>query len=320
MRQFITIASNAFMELIRQPVFLLLMTASALFEVFLACVNYFGFGDEPKLVKNSALAVMFLTGLFGAVLSASSSVAREIRSGTALAVLSKPVGRAQFLLAKYVGLSLALTLLTFVNCIAALLATRMAFDAYGDIDYPGLEVYCGAFVLAYCIGGFTNFFLRRPFVSDAVLGVAVMSVLAFIVLQYIPREAGRMGPDYQGMDWRVVPASALILMALLILASLALACSTRLEVVPTLAICSALFLMGLMSDYFWGTRAKAGTWWASGLYTVTPNWQLFWVADALEGKNQIPLSYLGKALGYACGYIGAILALALMMFEDRELS
>ena len=105
-----------------------------------------------------------------------------------------------------------------------------------------------------------------------------------------------------------------------ILASLALACSTRLEVVPTLAICSALFLMGLMSDYFWGTRAKAGTWWASGLYTVTPNWQLFWVADALEGKNQIPLSYLGKALGYACGYIGAILALALMMFEDRELS
>ena len=63
MRQFITIASNAFMELIRQPVFLLLMTISSLFEVFLACVNYFGFGDEPKLVKNSALAVMLLAGL-----------------------------------------------------------------------------------------------------------------------------------------------------------------------------------------------------------------------------------------------------------------
>ena len=104
MRQFITIAGNAFMELIRQPVFLLLMTLSALFEVFLACVNYFGFGDEPKLVKNSALAVMLLAGLFGAVLSASASVAREIRSGTALAVLAKPVGRAQFLLAKYAGL------------------------------------------------------------------------------------------------------------------------------------------------------------------------------------------------------------------------
>jgi len=320
MRQFIAIASNAFMELIRQPVFLLLMTMSALFEVFLACVNYFGFGDEPKLVKNSALAVMLLAGLFGAVLSASASVAREIRSGTALAVLAKPVGRAQFLLAKYAGLAMALTVLTFVNCIAALLATRMAFDAYGDIDYPGLGVFCGAMVLAYVIGGLTNFFLRRPFVSDAVLAVVVLSVLAFGVLQFIPRNAGRMGADYIGLDWRVIPASALILMALLILAALALACSTRVEMIPALSICSALFMLGLVSDYFWGTRAKAGSWWASVLYTVTPNWQLFWVADALDEKNQIPVAYLGKALVYACGYIGAILALALVLFEDRELS
>jgi hypothetical protein len=230
------------------------------------------------------------------------------------------VGRAQFLLAKYTGLALALAVLTFVNCIAALLATRMAFDAYGDIDYPGLEIFCGALILAYGIGGLTNFFLRRPFVSDAVVAVVIMAVLAFCVLQFIPRNPGRMGADYVGMDWRVVPASALILMALLILAALALACSTRVEMVPALAICSALFLMGLVSDYFWGTRARAGSWWASALYTVTPNWQLFWVADALDGKNQIPLAYLGKALGYACAYIGAILALALALFEDRELS
>src|ERR1700704_1888152 len=132
MRQFITIAGNAFMELVRQPVFLLLMTASAAFEIFLATPYYFAFGDEPKLVKNSTLAVMLLAGLFGAVLTASSSLAREIRSGTALAVLSKPVGRAQFLLAKYAGLVLALTLLTYVNTVAALLASRMAFDAYGS--------------------------------------------------------------------------------------------------------------------------------------------------------------------------------------------
>jgi ABC-type transport system involved in multi-copper enzyme maturation permease subunit len=286
----------------------------------LACVNYFGFGDEPKLVKNSALAVMLLTGLFGAVLSASASVAREIRSGTALAVLAKPVGRAQFLIAKYVGLAIALSVLTFVNCIAALLATRMAFDAYGDIDYPGLEVFCGAILIAYIAAGFTNYFLRRPFVSDAVWAVVVMAVVAFLVLQFIPREAGRMGADYKGLDWRVVPASALILMALLIIAALALACSTRVEVIPTLAICSALFLLGLVSDYFWGTRAKGGSWWASVLYAVTPNWQLFWMADALEQDNKIPLSYLWEAFGYAAAYICAVLALALTLFEDRELS
>src|SRR5437762_10472350 len=134
MRQFITIASNAFMELVRQPVFLLLTTCSAAFEIFLATPYYFAFGDEPKLVKNSVLAVMLLAGLFGAVLSASSSLARELRTGTALAVLSKPVGRAQFLLAKYAGVIAALTLLTYVNLLCSLLASRMAFDAYGSTD------------------------------------------------------------------------------------------------------------------------------------------------------------------------------------------
>ncbi|MGA3180905.1 MAG: ABC transporter permease subunit [Verrucomicrobiota bacterium] len=320
MRQFIAIAGNAFMELIRQPIFLLLMTVSALFEVGLACVNYFGFGDEPKLVKNSALAVMLLAGLFSAVTSASASLAREIRSGTALAVLAKPVSRAQFLLAKYVGLALSLLVLTYVNCVAALLATRMAFDAYGDIDYPGLLIFAGSIALAYLIGGVTNYFLRRSFVSDAALALVVMVTLAFGVLEFIPRAAMRAFNEFAGMDWRVVPASGLILMALLILAALALACSTRLELIPTLCICSALFLLGLVSDYFFGKPAAQGHLWASVLYTVTPNWQLFWVADLLEGTKPIPASYLAKAGGYAAGYVGAVLALGLALFEDRELS
>src|SRR5256886_5023156 len=119
MRQFITISVNAFMELIRQPVFLLLLSASALFSVYLASLPYFGFGDDPKLVKDSVLAVMLLAGLLGAVLCASSSVSREIRSGTALAVLSKPVGRASFLLAKYAGLAAALSVLAYVRFVAA---------------------------------------------------------------------------------------------------------------------------------------------------------------------------------------------------------
>src|SRR6476659_901689 len=147
MRQFLTIAANAFMELVRQPVFLLLMTSSAVFEIFLATPYYFAFGDEPKLVKNSVLAVMLLAGLFGAVLSASASLAREIRSGTALAVLSKPIGRAQFILAKYAGLIAALTVLTYVNLVAALIASRMTFDAYSGTDVAAVGIFAGGVVV-----------------------------------------------------------------------------------------------------------------------------------------------------------------------------
>src|SRR3954467_7868981 len=174
MRQFVTIATNAFMELVRQPVFLLLMTCSAVFEIFLATPYYFAFGDEPKLVKNSTLAAMLLAGFLRAVLSASASLAREIRSGTALAVLSKPVGRAQFLLAKYAGLMAALALVTYVNMVAALLASRMAFDAYGSTDLFAVGIFGLSLAIAYMMGGFSNFFLRRPFVSDCVLSLMLM--------------------------------------------------------------------------------------------------------------------------------------------------
>lgn len=320
MRQFITIANNAFMELVRQPVFLLLMTASAVFELFLATPFYFAFGDEPKLVKESTLAVMLLAGLLGAVLTSSASLAREIRSGTALTVLSKPVGRTQFLLAKYLGLAVALTMLTYVNLLVALLASRMAFDAYGNTDLVAVSIFAVCLTLAYLMGGFSNFFLRRPFVSDATVSVVFMLTLAFVVINFYNNK-GQSQEFAKGVDWRLVPAGLLILFAVWILAGLALACATRLEMIPTLAICSALFLLGLMSQYMFSEQAHAGSWWATTLYAITPNWQLFWLGDALEtGKNLYYWGYVGKALAYAVCYVGAALAVAVMLFEDRELS
>lgn len=307
------------MELVRQPVFLLLMTVSSGFAVFLSAVPYFGLGDDPKLVKDSALAVMFLSGLLGAVLSASASVAHEIRSGTALAVLAKPVARVQFILAKYAGLAGALLLLTYVNLIGVLLASRMAFDAYGDTDGIGLAIFFGAVIVAYLLGGFTNYFLRRPFVADAVRFLVLMASFAFIVISFIDKD-GHWQVFAKGVDWRLVRATILILFALWILAGLALVCSTRLDMIPTLAICSAFFLLGLMSDYFFAEKARAGSWWASTLYTLLPNWQLFWLADALENNKNIPWSYVGQAIGYVAGYLGAALAVALLLFEDRELN
>ena len=308
------------MELIRQPVFLLLMTGSVLFEIFLAVPYYFAFGDEPKLVENSVLAVMLLAGLFGAVLSASLSLAREIRSGTALAVLSKPVGRAQFLLAKFAGLAAALAVLTYVNLVGALVASRMAFDAYGKTDLPAIGIFAAGIALAYALAGFSNFFLRRPFVSNAVLGMAVLTTLAAFLIFRFTTQQESLGTTAH-VDWRLVPAGILILFALWILAALAIACSTRLDTIPTLAICSAVFLLGLMSDYFFGRRAAAGEWWASALYSIIPNWQLFWLADAVDmGKSTFHWGYVGKAFGYVVGYAGAALAVATALFEERELS
>ncbi|MBU6410425.1 MAG: hypothetical protein KGR98_08550 [Verrucomicrobia bacterium] len=324
MLKFFTISANAFMELIRQPVFLLLMTGSVCFELFLVVPNYFAFGDEPKLVENSVLAAMLLSGLLGAVLSASASLAREIRSGTALAVLSKPVGRAQFFLGKFAGLAAALTLLTYVNTVGVLTASRMAFDAYGKTDLPAIGIFAAGIALAYAYGGFTNFFLRRPFVSNATLGLVVTSTLAAAVVFKFTVQMESLDTVAR-VNWNLLPAAILVLFALWILAALALACSTRLDTIPTLAICSAFFLAGLMSDYIYSTAGgsleHAGPWWASVLYTVLPNWQLFWVGDAIDtGQSTFQWGYVARALGYAVCYGGAALAIGTALLEERELS
>jgi len=320
MRQFISIAANAFLELIRQPVFLLLMTGSSTFIIFLATPYYFAFGDEPKLVKNSALAVILLSGLFGAVLSASSSLAREIHRGTALAVLAKPVGRAQFVLAKFAGVALALVLLIYVDVVAALLSSRMAFDAYGSTDLFALGLFALGTVLAYLLGGLSNFFLRRPFVSDASISLVVMLTLMFVVINFFDQH-GKAQAFAKGLDWNMIPAGLLLLFAVWVIAGLALACSTRLEMIPTLAVCSGLFLVGIMSDYLFGRPAADGSWWAVVLYTLSPNWQLFWLADAVaSGKSAFHWGYVGKSLAYAALYLGAVLSVAILLFDDRELS
>src|SRR5260370_9223570 len=98
MKRFIAIASNAFMELIRQPIFLLLITSCAVFSLFLASIPYFGFGDDPKLVKDSVLAVMLLAGPPGGLFSAFPSFWPGIHPGPAFAAPPQTGGPPQLFL------------------------------------------------------------------------------------------------------------------------------------------------------------------------------------------------------------------------------
>ena len=309
------------MEVVQQPIFLLLMTFSAFFCVFLSIVPYFGFGDDIRIVKTSVLAVTLVTGLFGAVLCASSSVAREIRSGTALAVLSKPVGRARFILGKYAGLTGALTLLVYTNLVACLLSSRMAYDAYGSADTVSFGVFClGGLLASYVLSGFLNYFLQVRFVITTVISLVVLTTAMFAILMTTEAETTGASATPREVDWRLIPATVLLLFAVLILTALALACSTRLELLPTLTVCSGVLFLGLMSDWLFLERSQNGTWWASFFYTVIPNWQNFWLADVLSTEESIPLQYIGQSFGYLVGYVGVTLTAALWLFEDRELN
>ncbi len=89
---------------------------------------------------------------------------------------------------------------------------------------------------------------------------------------------------------------------------------------PTLVICCGVFLIGLVSDYLFKAHADAGSLWAQAAYAITPNWQQFWLADALEDKKRIPWIYVQHAAVYLAVYLGAALSAAALLFEDRELT
>jgi len=165
-----------------------------------------------------------------------------------------------------------------------------------------------------------NYFLQVRFVITTVIAVVILTTAMLAIILATEAETTGAGADPRLVDWRLISATALILFAVLILTALALACSTRLELLPTLAICSAVLFLGLMSDWLFLERVEGGSWWASILYTVTPNWQNFWLADVLEGDGTIPTRYIGQAFGYLVGYVGATLSVALWLFEDRELT
>ena len=108
------IAHSTFKTEVNQPLYLLVMILGALFMVGSIYVPYNTFGEDIKMYKDSGLTLIRVLAIFLAIWAASKSVAAEIEGRTALTVLSKPVGRRQFIFGKFVGISLAIALMFIV--------------------------------------------------------------------------------------------------------------------------------------------------------------------------------------------------------------
>ncbi len=108
------VAQSTFKTEVSQPVFIILALIGVVFAVASIYIPYNTFGEDIKMYKDSGLTLIRVLGIFLAVWAASKSVAEEIEGRTALTVLSKPVSRRQFILGKYVGISMAIGLLFIV--------------------------------------------------------------------------------------------------------------------------------------------------------------------------------------------------------------
>jgi len=87
-----------------QPPFLITVAVGSFAILLFIWLPYNTFGEDIKMLKDTGLTVIMLGGIGVALLAASNSVADEIDGRTALTVLSKPVGRAQFIFGKLAGI------------------------------------------------------------------------------------------------------------------------------------------------------------------------------------------------------------------------
>lgn len=104
----LAIAKNAFREAVRDRIlynlilFVLLITAAAIFLGELTA------GQEARVIVNLGLSAVLIFGAFIAVFVGVSLVWKEIEKRTVYSILSKPVGRGEFIIGKYLGLCLTL--------------------------------------------------------------------------------------------------------------------------------------------------------------------------------------------------------------------
>ena len=316
-KQFLAIARLTALEAIRQPICLLLAGTCILFIALLPVLIMHQMGESQKLIRDSALATHFVFGLLFAGYAACAAVQHELRRGTIASVLTKPVGRELFFVAKFFGIAAVLLLFSLGVTIATLLSARMAAESY-TVDWWAGGPQFIAIGAAVLVALFLNYFTRQPFVSTTFGLLIIFLLLAFGISSMLGTD-GQLVPFGAAVTWKLVPASILVTLALLVLAGVAVGLATRLDTVPTLAICSVVFLVGLMSDYLFG-RIAADHSWAAVIYGLLPNWQHFWMTDALSGdEGMIPWDYVVHAAGYAGCYLAGVLCWGILSFRRIEL-
>lgn len=101
-------------ETLLQPLFLILSLAGIFGLFIFLFLSYHTMGEDIKIVVSQGLTLIKLLAVFLAVWSASSSIADEIEGKTALMILAKPVGRTHFVIGKYLGVMIAVTILFFI--------------------------------------------------------------------------------------------------------------------------------------------------------------------------------------------------------------
>jgi ABC-type transport system involved in multi-copper enzyme maturation permease subunit len=283
-----------------------------------------------------------VSGTLLAAFLATSALGREVDNRTVLTVVSKPVGRPAFVWGKFLGVALALTACTLVLTLVLMLVEMHGTMPTVRTPYhlPVIALGCLALLGAVAGAAWANYMYGWSFPAAAT-GLALPCLgIAYLVCLLFDKDWTPLAPSAQ-FEGRLWMAVAMMWTGLMVLAGIAVAVSTRFGQVVTLGVTFGAFLLGLMSDWLVGRRMRATAdmlerlasegnagsaldanhlqyWGLKALYAAIPNFQVFWLSDAVQQKRDLPLDYLLPAAAYGALTVTAALCAATVLFQRRD--
>ena len=321
------LSRNAFIECIREPIyFLMLISAMVLIGLF-PTAALFVFREQLKFVIDSAMATTLVFSLVVVVICSAHTISREMKNGTVLLLMSKPVTRGAFVLSKILGILFSVTVFVLLCNASTLISVLIAKDQF-RLEYMPMAVYFAGIAVATLYGGAVNYFRQKAFTSNAILArvviIPVMAAILYAVRMSGFHSAAEIDPEEFIEARHLIPALLLLFPAAWTMGSIATALATRLELVSNLTVCSVIFVVGLMSKYLvntWIDPMDSFTGFiALFIRAILPNWQYFWMADAIASRQMIPVNYLLWSLVYVVFYIGFWTFWAMAFFSEREIA
>lgn len=317
-RQIQTLAHHTFTTSIRQPIYTIVLLLTAGLLVLNVPLSAYTFDDDNKLMIDLSMSTMLLAGVVLAGFSASGAFTREIERGTVQMVLSKPVLRPALIVGKFAGVAAALLLAVWVWGLIFLMAVRHGViqTASHRFDAPVLVLGGSAAALALGIAALANYTMRRHFGAVLARGLATTLAAAYAFVLLLGKGWQLQSPA-AALDLQVLAALLLLAEAVLLVAAIAVAAATRLGQAATLSLCAVMLFLGLCSDYAFGRAADTSRT-AAILYHLTPNLQFLWLSDALTQQHAVTAHYLLLSTTYGLLCIVAAIAVAVALFQRRQ--
>jgi len=264
------ITKNSFIEIIRQPIYGILLAVGIALIALSPPITMFALHEDVKLLVDMGLGTILMVSIILAVLSATQVVSREIEAKTAGAIMSKPVGRFLFVAGKFLGVTLAMALASYLFILFLMMTIRLGVPSEADytLDWPVFLAELGPLLVAAGLGLYANYFYRWNFTCTAVLCGLPLCTLAFVGLCLVKKDWSLdwFGTSFveSGAD-QAARAAVLVALGVWVMSAVALAVSTRAGVVANVMICLGVFFLGMVSHYLFGwTVVDPGVAWAPG--------------------------------------------------------